>query len=369
MWADTELARRALAKIKGPNGKAPRTAEDMDAARDYIKKKVLENVYGVLPPKPDRIHAEEVSRDVSFCAGKADLVVYRLVSEYPDKVFSFPLRVVIPKTGTPCPAFVHINFRPNVPDRYQLTEEIVDRGYAVLSFCYEEVATDDGNFRAACGKYLTNGRRRADATGKIAIWAWAAMRVMDYIETIPELIDKDEVAVIGHSRLGKTALLTGAMDERFRYVISNDSGCSGAAITKDKIGETQKKITTTFPFWFCPRYVKEGQSGGYTEVDQHFLAALIPPRHLMVGSAVEDTWSDPDSEYLNVYKTNEIYRLYGMTGLVTDGERPVCPITLSDGDAHYHLRRGAHYFSREDWNIYIDYIDACRKRKEEKVNE
>lgn len=353
------LAERELPPIVGDDNRSFSTREEWEAVRPAVRRAIQEKIYGTLPPPPDEfsVQAETPS---PFCAGKATLQKLVFTVRCGAQTASFPVFAVLPVRRPPAgaPAFVHINFRPDVPDRYMPSEEIVDRGYAVFSFCYRDVAGDDGDFRSGCARALSSSRRKSDAPGKIAMWAWAAMRVMDYIQTLPAgVVRTDLVAVVGHSRLGKTALLTGALDERFRFVISNDSGCSGAALTRGKIGETQKNITDRFPYWFCPRYVRQGQKGEICSIDQNYLTSLIPPRQLMVGSAWEDDWADPVSEYLNTVCTNRIYALYGMRGLVHKDAVPRGAVRLSAGDAHYHLRMGTHYLSREDWNAYMDFID------------
>ena len=188
------------------------------------------------------------------------------------------------------------------------------------------------------------------------MWAWATMRLMDYIETL-DCIDLDNVAVIGHSRLGKTALWTGANDERFKYVISNDSGCAGAAIERGKVGETYKLITNAFPFWFCPEFVANVQAGLDIPIDQHFLTALTVPRTLIIGSAVLDQWADPTSEFLGAKALDDAYSLFGIPGLVTPDELPKTGSVLDEGNACYYIREGTHYLSRHDWNTYCNIIN------------
>ena len=337
------------------SGKAVTCVADFEKRRAELKK-ILENeIYGVMPKKPDHLTVDIVSEDAVFCAGKAPLRKYNAICTFGEREFSIPFYSVIPKSDKPLPAFVHINFRDNVPDKYMPSEEICDRGFAVFSFCYNDVSVDEA------AKYLMPPRRTKNAPGKIAIWAWFAMRIMDYIETL-ETIDKENVAVVGHSRLGKTALLAGGFDERFKYVISNCSGCSGAALTRGKIGESVPRITTVFPHWFCKNYYNNADSFEDLGVDQNFLLALTPPRHLLVGSAEEDLWADPTSEFLCLAETNRVYELYGMKGLVHNDEIPAPGTVLSDGDASYHHRKGMHYFSREDWLVYMDFIEKNMRK-------
>ena len=343
-------------------GKRVETPEEFELRRAEIKEILAEEEYGVIPEKPERMRVETVKVDEIFCAGKAPLEELSFIFTDKDgKEYSFPVYAVVPKGKTCVPAFVHINFRPNVPDKYMLSEEIIDRGYALFSFCYQDVARDSDDFRSGIAPFLGGGRRKKNSPGKIAMWAWAAMRVMDYIETRAE-IDKDNVAVIGHSRLGKTALVAGGYDERFKYIISNDSGCSGAAISRGKGGESVERINTVFPFWFSRRYNENAKSFEERGFDQNFLLTLSVPRHIMIGSAEEDLWADPTSEFLNLASMKEAYGIFGKKGLIHKDRVPEPKSFLGKGDALYQIRHGMHYFSREDWIAYMDYIDSKIKK-------
>jgi len=342
------------------SGKRASTPEEFYLRREEIKKLLMEKEYGIIPRKPDKMRVEVLEDFDNFCAGKAPRKKLSFICELDGREFSFVAYSVIPKGKKDLPAFVHINFRPDVPDRYMPSEEIADRGYAVFSFFYEDVAKDSGDFESGCAKYLCKDRTKKNAAGKIAMWAWAAMRIMDHIETLPE-IDKENVAVVGHSRLGKTALVTGGFDERFKYVISNDSGCSGAALSRGKGGESVERICEVFPFWFCPEYVENSSEFEKCGFDQNFLLTLSVPRHLMIGSAKEDLWADPTSEFLNLASMKEAYGIFGMKGLIHEDEIPSAKSWLGKGEALYQIRNGNHYFSREDWLAYMDYIDSKTK--------
>lgn len=344
--------------LKRADGSAVTTAEAFEREKEAVKTLLQEQEYGVLPPKPEKLTVRSGDHDPRFCAGKATLTKLHFTAEKDGEAFTFPVYAAVPThTDGKIPAFVMINFRPDVPDKYLPSEEIIDRGYAVFSFCYKDISSDTNDFTDAGARFLVKDRTLPNASGKIMLWAWAAMRVMDYLET-REDIDLDRVAVIGHSRLGKTALVTGAFDERFPFAISNDSGCCGAALTRGKAGEQKEDIVTVFPHWFCPRYLAPTKAEDLP-FDQNYLLSLIVPRHIFVGSAEEDLWSDPASEFLCLYAVNPVYALYGKMGLPTPREMPTAPAVLA-GDSYYQLRRGMHYFSREDWQRYMDRMDAIR---------
>lgn len=326
-------------------------------SRDEMLEIMQKEVYGYLPPKPDRLEWTVKNNYIgNFCAGKAAAQYVTLTAYMGEKSFSFPFMAVIPKGEGPHPFFIHINFRPNVPDRYMHSEEIVDNGFACLSFCYEDVTKDNGDFcDGLAGVLYENGERGDTDAGKIAMWAWAAQRVMDYAMEEPRL-DKNCAIVCGHSRLGKTALLCGATDERFTFAHSNDSGCSGAAITRGKVGEKVADITKMFPFWFCENYKKYADKESEMPFDQHYLIASVAPRYAYVASAVEDIWADPASEMLACVAASGAYEKQGLTGFVCEDRLPEVGDIYHEGNIGYHLRAGAHYFSREDWNTLTAFV-------------
>ena len=211
------------------------------------------------------------------------------------------------------------------------------------------MTSDDGDFtNGLAGVLYPEGKRGPTDPGKIALWAWAAQRVMDYAEAEPRL-DKSRAMVCGHSRLGKTALFCSATDERFFLAHSNNSGCSGAAITREKVGERVEHIIRNFPYWFCENYKQYIGKESDIIFDQHYLIASIAPRYTYVASALEDQWADPVSEMLACVAASPAYEVQGRLGFVCENRLPEAGDEYHEGSIGYHLRSGLHYFSREDW--------------------
>ena len=312
-------------------------------------------VYGYSPPAPSKVSSKLVKEDKDAFAGKAVHSVIDLSFDTPRGEFSFPVNLVMPKAVSKTPLFLHIAFSPNVPDKYFPVEEIIDGGFAMASFYYEDITKDKDEFESGLAGMYSGANRKPDEWGKISMWAWSAQRVMDFIQTLEE-VDKARIAVVGHSRLGKTALWCAAQDERFVMGISNESGCSGAAISRGKKGERIRDIVTTFPYWFCENYREYVDREDKMPFDQHFLISAIAPRYVYVSSAIGDEWADPESEFLSCVAASDVYELFGAKGLVTEDRLPGVGTKLHEGHIGYHLRGGTHYLSRYDWQGFMEFM-------------
>ncbi len=242
-------------------------------------------------------------------------------------------------------------------DRWQV-EYAIDHGYGVASIYYGDVDPDfDDGF--ANGIHAMTGKPDGPAAwGSIASWAWGLSRALDVLQQEPRA-DGKKVAVMGHSRLGKTSLWAGALDERFALVISNDSGAGGAALSRRIFGETVKRLNTSFPHWFCDNYNKYNDKESECPVDMHELLALIAPRPLLVHSATEDLWADPRGEFLSCAGADPVYKLLGTPGLtIKSFPEPEVPAT---GRLGYFLRKGKHDVTLEDWKSYVSFADQWLK--------
>lgn len=337
------------------------TIDNWGGYRRQLIELFSEHEYGFTPQPPTEVRAKVVTDTIDFYSewtGKADHKIVRLSFDTPMGEFSFRCDTTIPKSNEKLPLIVYIAFTKYPHGGFCPMEEIIDRGYAVASFCYEDVMNDENySISGGIADMYPRSEDNGAAWGKIGMWAFAASRVMDYVQTL-EKIDKRRIYVAGHSRLGKTALWCAAQDERFAGVVSNDSGCNGAAITRGKIGESIADSVRVFPYWYCGNYAKYAGKHEELPFDQHQLLALIAPRLLCVGSAVEDSWADPDSEYLSVKMASEAYVLLGQPGLLgAVAELPEAGTRLLEGNPGYQIRKGSHFFGRDDWNTYLDYFD------------
>jgi len=333
------------------------------------------NVYGKTPARPAKIAFEVLETDGKAMEGKATRKRVKIISsDGAGKSFSFEASLLIPnEVKKPVPAFVMINNRPVAsadPTREQKNgfwpaEEIIARGYATAVFRTGDVDPDQ-NGEAARAKGVRGvwpaggGEAGKDAWATIGAWAWGASRVLDYLETEAS-VDAKHVAVIGHSRGGKTALWAGAQDTRFAMAISSCSGEGGASLSRRQFGETVAVINKSFPFWFCDNYKKFNDKESELPVDQHQLIGLMVPRAVAIGSADADLWADPRGEFLALVEAGPVFALYGLLTVKAE-EMPALEKPVNRGMMHYHIRPGIHNLTPYDWGAYMDFADGVLRK-------
>jgi hypothetical protein len=344
-------------------------------------------MYGKLPPAKS-VSARVLHENPKAFGGKATLREVAL-SALPGH--EFRLLVVIPNgRKSPAPCFVGPNFGGNhglvddpmvaIPTGWMYAnrpgvktnrateagrgkqmnvwnlEQSVDRGYAVATFYNGDIDPDRSDVRGGVRPHLP---KKLD-TATIACWAWGIHRAVDYLATRTDEIDPKRIAAVGHSRLGKTALLAAAFDDRIALAIPHQAGTGGSAPSRpigsqSSKAESVKRINTSFPHWFNSTFKAFNDDPTRLPFDQNGLVALCAPRPVLFSNAEEDLWANPEGQFEVLRAADPVYRLLGAGGLDAKAVPP--PGKLVDSKLGYFIRPGKHSMTRDDWEAFWDFAD------------
>jgi hypothetical protein len=372
------------------------TKTDWERKRaDELRELFQHYMYGRRPGMVRPIEGEVLREDPAALGGKA---ILREVAVNCGLAEPVHLLLVIPKErAKPAACFLGMNFNGN----YQLLddpklplprwmknpataeagrgkeketwaiEQSIARGYAVATFYSGDVVPDDKALALEVLKKFAGEQDapQGDDPATIMCWAWGFSRLLDYLESVPE-IDAKRVAVVGHSRNGKTALLAAAMDPRFALAIPSQAGCGGSAPSRvapelrpaDKprpIAETVAVINNAFPHWFCGHFKAFNDAVEKLPFDQHALIALCAPRPVLLSNAAEDLWANPDGQYAMLQAAAPVYALYGDAPKLP-ATRPAMGALLNER-LGYFIRPGKHSMTTLDWQTWLDFADRWLK--------
>src|SRR5579872_1446972 len=360
----------------------------MSARRPELIRLFQHYMYGRPPAAPQSIEAAIERVDKNYFGGKATKKEVT-ISFGPQDAPKIRLLLVAPnRPAGPKPVFLGINFCGNhtlvddaaiaLPASWMpeycagcrenratdegrgtqkdvwAIEQTIDRGYALACFYAGDVDPDRNDFSDGVHPFYAAAGRGPHDWGTIAAWAFGVSRAVDYLITDVDL-DKSRIAVVGHSRLGKTALLAGALDERIALVIPHQAGCGGTAPSRHHVGETVRQINDRFPHWFCDEFKQFNDQVERLPFDQHCLVALCAPRPVLLSNAQEDTWADPDGQFRVLQAADPVYRLLGSPGLTASHIPP--PDRLLESPLGYYIRPGKHAMTTGDWRIFLAFAD------------
>ena len=327
------------------------------------------NVYGRIPDTKYSETFNILRLDSTALEGNATQKEILINIESDGKLLSFNLILFTPNNvKQPVPSFLLIDpwfSETNTPrwkqkGNYWPVEEALARGYGMAIFDASQLDPDNfDNFKNGIHAILDKNPRPDDAWGTLAAWAWGASRCMDYLVT-DRNVAAEKIAVVGHSRAGKTALWAGAEDTRFAMVISNESGAGGAALARRRFGETVARLNSSFPHWFCTNYNKYSNNEVALPVDMHMLLALIAPRALYVDCADEDLWGDPHGSYISLYNAVPVFKLLGRNSTIPES-MPSLNKQIISGRVGFHIRDGVHNLLLKDWTWFMDFADSVLK--------
>lgn len=379
--------------LRMQNGTAVTSSDQWQTdRRPEIMQLFRQQVYGGMPDRYEPVKVEIAGMDDTFLGGKALRMRLLLIVNGSAKKHTIDVMLVVPQGTTaenPVPVFLGLNFcgnhgvhpDPLIPlserwmpkgpgvvnnkateasrgvqaSRWPL-EYIIDQGYGVATAYYGDIEEDhvDGWKNGVRSIIPLDGKvgdqLPPHGWGAIGAWAWGLSRITDTLQNM-SLVNKKQIYLHGHSRLGKTALWAGACDGRFAMVISNNSGEGGAAIARRLKGERTADLNRVFPHWFCKNFHQYSGKESMLPVDQHLLVAAIAPKPVYIASASDDAWADPEGEFLAGVHAEPVYELFKLPGLGTTKwpgmQQPVGQMI------RYHLREGKHDVTKYDWEQWI----------------
>ncbi len=351
-------------------------------------------MYGYFPEylKKPEIHVEYSNS--SFFEGKATLKIIKVSPEHEGS--SFSMLLLLPNSSDwKNSVFIGLNFvgnhtvadfpeipLPNVWVNPEWTgsdqpiatddqrgirsdewpfEMIIDRGYGVATIYAGEISPDYSqvsNFKGCISgiqkEYLPSDRCVPENSewGQIAAWAWGLHRGVD---VLIEDVDPEKIIVIGHSRLGKAALVAGAFDDRISIVIPSQSGCGGAAPSRSQIGESVSDINSRFPLWFNGNFKEFNNQVNRLPFDQHCLIAMVAPRPLLLTNATDDQWTNPSGQFDMLVEASKVYELYGAQGFI-ESQFPEENVLIG-AELGYFIRPGIHSTTDLEWNTWMDFCE------------
>ena len=292
--------------------------------------------YGHLPPRPERIEVIDQRRRDMSDIGAVEIRMTLLIGAKARLPLRMALYLPSATAGTgPFPILIR---EEHALGHLEELPSIIDRGYGFVEYAREDLDPDKAALEGPAQKAYPEYD-----WATLAVWAWGAMRVVDYLETRDD-VRLDQLGIIGHSRGGKMALLAGALDERFALVVANGSGAGGAGsyLLEGKDSETLELITRPdrFGYWFHPRLRWYVSRRAQLPFDQHFLKALVAPRALLCTEALGDLWANPQGTKMTSRAADAVFKWYGVIGKNA-----------------LHFREGQHDLTDADWTAILDYAD------------
>jgi len=311
--------------------------EQWQRRRAEIIDLLLAYEYGHMPPPPDGVRSEDETVEPIEGTGvelhRATLLLG------PTGEVRLRVGLYFP-AGRPGPFPVVLAVEPVWEEHFQLVARmIVEAGYIFAGFERHDLDRDDAD--------------RSDGLhplypdydwASLAVWAWGAMRVVDYLEEV-DAADANRIVLTGHSRAGKVALLAGALDTRIALTVPHASGAGGAGsyrIAGDGV-ETLGAITAPdrFHYWFHPKLAEFAGKEDQLPFDQHFLRALVAPRAIASIDGREDLWANPEGTRAMCLAAQPVFEMLGVPK-----NNMAC------------FRPGGHDTTIADWKVLLAVADS-----------
>jgi len=357
--------------LKLANGSQVKTAGDWWKKRRPELVEIYDReIYGRMPATVPGVSWSVKESREEVVGGKP--VVFRRLTGHVDNS-AYPLisveieaELTTPKDAKAVPVVVEFfpfEFRGRFPPPPSPTwqEQVIARGwaYAILSTSTIQADNGAGLTKGIIGLVNKGQPRKPDDWGALRAWAWGASRLLDYLETNPE-VDARRAVIEGVSRFGKAALVTMAYEPRYAIGFIGSSGAGGAALARRNWGEKLENVAGSGEYhWMAGnylRYAADPLGPNDLPVDAHELIALAAPRPLFIGAGTleeGDGWVDPKGMFLAAKAASPVYRLLGKRAIDAP-EWPSTETPLISGELAYRQHAGGHT-SGPNWPTFLDF--------------
>ena len=368
--------------LKLKNGKKVTTAKDWwQKRRPEIVEDFDREVYGRTPGKTPKVTWEVVSVK-SDTNNNVPVITKKLIghvdnSSYPAVSVNIDLTLTTPANATaPVPVIMEFGFvfppgfRPPAPPRDTSSaraappltwqQQVLAKGWAYAVLLPVSVQADNGaGLKQGIIGLINKGQpRKPDDWGSLKAWAWGASRALDYFET-DKAVDAKKVAIEGHSRFGKAALVALAYEPRLATGFISSSGAGGAKLHRRNAGEVVENVAAANEYhWMAGNYLKYAGPLTWNDlpVDSHQLIALCAPRPVFISSGERgDGWVDARGMFMAAVAAGPVYKLLGKKDLGTS-DFPKVETGLMDGEIAFRQHSGGHT-PGPNWPVFLNFAE------------
>ena len=312
------------------------TADAWPARRKTMLDEIVDIEYGGMPPVPEWTRVETLHRGSIRHIEGARFISVRIVTG-PLPAYQFYLTIAIPPGDGPFPVILHGDGCWRYATE-EVEKECLTRGYILARFNRTELAPDILSTDRSTGLYPTVPE---GTFGALAAWAWGYHRCVDALCEMED-VQGNQIAVVGHSRGGKTVLLAGATDERIALTAPNDSGAGGAGCHRihGEKAEKLQNLNEKLSYWFGPKLPSYIGREAELPFDQHMLKAAIAPRAYLSTEALGDLWANP----IGTWHTHQ-------------AAKPAWDLLNAPNKMGLFYREGEHNHPLEDWQTLLAFAD------------
>jgi hypothetical protein len=245
-------------------------------------------------------------------------------------------------------------------------QQVAEKGWGYATLAPNSIQADNGAglTQGIIGLMNKGQYRKPEDWGSLRAWGWGASRAIDYFET-DKAVDAKKVAIQGHSRYGKAAIVAMAYDPRIATAFVSSSGEGGAKLHRRNAGEIVENVAGSNEYhWMAGNFIKYAGPLTWNDmpVDSHELIALCAPRPVFISSGEKgDGWVDARGMFMAAVAAGPVYKLLGKKDMGTT-EFPKVETGLLEGEVAFRQHTAGHT-PGPNWPTFLDYAARYFNKK------